>query len=281
MLNGILGKKTYTLDNPLVTVITVCLNGEQYLEEAIRSVVSQTYQNIEYIIVDGGSTDASLDIIKKYEERISYWVSEPDSGIYNAMNKGINLSKGEIVYFLNADDFIYNEQVIERIVDYFKSNKDVQVVYGNVLILDPYDGFRLRVGREFTLHDLGRGVMFPNQNMFMKKEVLLENGLFDESFRIAGDYDMVTKAFLKGYKFKYVNEDIALFRLVGVSSDLNNGFLAIKENRQIVKRYFKRSTYIKYLLLSQLTILRHRLILKMGLLNYWRKLKMLVKGRPG
>jgi len=100
---------------PLITVITVVLNGEKALEETIKSVISQTYPNVEYIIIDGGSTDGTLDIIKKYEDYIDYWVSEPDKGIYDAMNKGVDLTTGQWINFINAGDRFYDEDLIEEI----------------------------------------------------------------------------------------------------------------------------------------------------------------------
>ena len=106
--------KTSLEGKPLITVVTVVFNGEQFLEETILSVMNQTYENIEYIIIDGGSTDGTLNIIKKYENSIDYWVSEYDRGIYDAMNKGIALSQGDFIGFLNADD-LYNLEVIEEL----------------------------------------------------------------------------------------------------------------------------------------------------------------------
>ena len=107
-------KKSYE-DKPLISIITVVFNGEKYLEETIQSVINQTYSNVEYIIIDGGSSDGTLDIIKKYEERIDYWVSEKDKGIYDAMNKGIDVASGEWINFMNAGDGFYADDVLDKI----------------------------------------------------------------------------------------------------------------------------------------------------------------------
>ena len=123
--------KTISLNNrPLISIITVVFNCEKYLEETIKSVINQTYDNIEYIIIDGGSSDGTLDIIKKYEDKITYWVSEKDGGIYDAMNKGIELSHGEWINFMNGGDIFFNKTVIE---DVFLSNnfKNIDIVYYN------------------------------------------------------------------------------------------------------------------------------------------------------
>lgn len=106
---------------PLISIITVVYNGEKYLEQTIQSVINQTYKNIEYIVIDGGSTDGTLDIIKKYEEHISYWVSESDKGLYDAMNKGIGVAKGELIGMINSDDW-YELEAVEIMAEAYKNN---------------------------------------------------------------------------------------------------------------------------------------------------------------
>jgi len=122
-------KKSYE-DKSLISIVTVVYNGEKYLEETIQNVINQTYDNVEYIIIDGGSTDGTLDIIKKYEDRVDYWASEKDSGIYDAMNKGISLFSGDYLFFLGADDFIKNTNIL------YEVNKELNInynlVYGNI-----------------------------------------------------------------------------------------------------------------------------------------------------
>ena len=115
---------------PLVSVVTVVFNGEKYLEETIQSVINQTYDNVEYIIIDGGSTDGTLDIIKKYEDRIDYWVSERDRGIYDAMNKGIDLASGEWINFMNAGDGLDSYSILNEIFSN-KINLKIGLIYGN------------------------------------------------------------------------------------------------------------------------------------------------------
>ena len=110
--------------NMKLSIITVSLNNKDTIEQTIRSVLSQTYNNVEYIVIDGGSTDGTVDIIKKYEDKISYWVSESDKGIYDAMNKGIRKATGDIVGILNADDFYVDENVLEKVVKCFEKEKD-------------------------------------------------------------------------------------------------------------------------------------------------------------
>ena len=123
--------KSSTPSEPLVSVITIVLNGEEYIEKTIQSVIRQTYKNIEYIVVDGGSTDATLDIIHQYENTIDYWVSENDKGIYDAMNRGIDLSTGWLINFINAGDLFYNNSTIATVSREIGS---AGVIYGKTLI---------------------------------------------------------------------------------------------------------------------------------------------------
>jgi len=126
-------------DQQLITVVTVVFNGDQLLEETIRSVVRQTYKDIEYIIIDGGSTDGTLDIIKKYEDKIDYWISEPDDGIYDAMNKGIANATGDWIYFINAGDSLFSVKTLENLkLDSLSSATDI--LYGNFNIIDSQTG---------------------------------------------------------------------------------------------------------------------------------------------
>ena len=118
---------------PKITIITVCYNAISTIEDTIKSVLSQTYENLEYIIIDGGSIDGTIDIIKKYEKQISYWQSEPDKGVYDAMNKGIKLSTGEWINFMNAGDSFYNTEVLQSLNLYF-SDSQTDIIYGDTCI---------------------------------------------------------------------------------------------------------------------------------------------------
>ena len=126
-------KKSYE-NKPLISIITVVYNGEKYLEETIQSVINQTYDNVEYIIIDGGSTDGTLNIIKKYEDKIDYWVSERDNGIYDAMNKGIFLATGEWLNFMNAGDKFYNTNVLQNIFIQINKFIDVELIYSDTYL---------------------------------------------------------------------------------------------------------------------------------------------------
>ena len=114
-----------------VSIITVCLNCSMHIRKAIESVISQTYPLIEYVIIDGASTDGTVEIIEKYRDRIAHFISEPDTGLYNAMNKGIGAATGDILFFLNADDYFADENVVADVADVFSKNPDIDIVFGN------------------------------------------------------------------------------------------------------------------------------------------------------
>ena len=158
---------------PLVSIVTVVYNGEKHLEESIKSVINQTYDNVEYIIIDGGSTDGTVDIIKKYEDKIDYWVSEKDGGIYDAMNKGIVISHGKIIGIVNADDLIYPD-TLAKVSQAFK-NDEVMFTYGQVdLAGENSEIFDIAksIGLQSLKYRLFRHMPFLHPTMFVKKKCI-------------------------------------------------------------------------------------------------------------
>ena len=205
--------------NMKVSIITVCYNAEKYIEKAIQSVLDQTYKNIEYIIVDGKSADSTMRIVEKYKDRISKIISEKDSGIYEAMNKGIKTAAGDILYFLNCDDYFCNRNTVENIVNEFKQDDNLGIVYGRINYFNkPREASLIAAQeKEFkTKMDLiFRGIC--HQSIFSRKWVFERIGLFDERFRIHADFDWILSAFNGGIKFKFINEPIACYNYTGMS----------------------------------------------------------------
>jgi len=193
-------KKSYE-DKSLISIITVVFNGEKYLEETIQSVINQTNDNVEYIIIDGGSNDGTLDIIKKYEGAIDYWISEKDSGIYDAMNKGISLCSGEIVGIVNADDIIYSDTLSK--VSEAISMRDIDYVHGSVHFMNEKG---VVLGEMFSLssEDIENkkyiDIPFPHPSLFVKKNIYREIGLFNTTFKLSADYDFSLRLLGKNYK---------------------------------------------------------------------------------
>jgi glycosyltransferase involved in cell wall biosynthesis len=199
--------------NPLVTIVTPSFNQAGFLEETIQSVLNQTYPSIEYIVIDGGSTDGSLDIIKKYESRLSNWVSEKDNGQTDAINKGFLKAKGEILAWLNSDDTLLPNTVAEA-VDFLNAHPETGLVYGNANYIDEKSKV---IGKfpaaQTDLARLRRGyVHIPQQASFFRKSLWDRVGPLDPNFFFAMDYDLWVRL-AKISELKYVPNTWANFRL--------------------------------------------------------------------
>lgn len=207
---------------PKVTIITSCFNREATIAQAIESVLSQDYSNIEYIIIDGASTDKSLDIIKKYENKITKIVSEPDSGMYEALNKGIRLATGEIIGLLHSDDFLYAQDTISKIVASFqKTNADF--IYGNGLFVDQIKTdkvIRNWKSGKYSKWKVKHGWLPLHPTCYIKKSCMDNLGLYDESYKIAADSDFLVRYLYEAnLNVYYLNEYIVRMRMGGLSTD--------------------------------------------------------------
>ena len=199
-------------NKPLITIVTVVLNGAMLLDDTIQSVIKQTYSNIEYIIIDGCSTDGTLDIIEKYADKIR-WISEHDNGIYDAMNKGIRLANGKWINFMNAGDSFYS---LSTVADVFEKNKyDEDILFGNVRIQYP-DFSRMKSAG--NLQHLWQGMQFCHQSVFVRT-TLHKNNLFNMSSLVA-DFQFYYMNYENNVKFKHIDFVIAIVDSGGVS-DLN------------------------------------------------------------
>jgi glycosyltransferase involved in cell wall biosynthesis len=226
---------------PLITVITVVYNGAKYLEQTIQSVINQTYPNVEYIIIDGGSTDGTLDIIRKYENYIDYWVSEPDKGIYDAMNKGIRLAYGKWINFMNSGDVFLSASILFDIYLTEKFNY-FGVVYGDTAV-DYGDYIIVRKAK--SIDKIKFGMCFQHQSSF-SESILLKRYGFDDNFRLAADYDFFLKLKKKGVKFFYIDSVISSVLPYGVS-DSNR--IAVNKEYHVIKKinnYLTMQTVIYY-----------------------------------
>lgn len=210
-------KKAYN-DKPLVSVITVVFNGDNFLEECIHSVLNQTYDNFEYIIIDGGSTDKTLEIIKKFDGIIDYWSSESDHGIYDAWNKGIKYSNGEIIVLLNSDDYFYDKNVINTIINLYVSlevdKRDLCLIHGD-MCRQFENGKVKRVKRTKNIY---KGIWINFGAVFIVRKIFDTIGLFNNQYKIAGDYDFLLRAKLNNVFFIKIDEFLSVFRIGGVSS---------------------------------------------------------------
>ncbi len=251
-----------------ISVVTVSYNAAETIEETIQSVVNQTYDNIEYIIIDGGSTDGTLDIIKKYADRLAYWVSEPDNGIYDAMNKGIAVASGDYINFMNAGDKFINSKIVDLLSKQIVESDDV--IYGNWKI-DDYSN-KIRYPR--NLNNMKFGSCLCHQSTFTKTSLLKLRG-YDTSYRIAADYEKACSLYTQGYKFKYINEVIADYSIDGVS-DIQT-MLSLYEAKIISNKYFTSDFTNIYFLYSKSKAKMKALLKKMVGMNLFTKIRYLIK----
>lgn len=190
--------------SPKISVVTVTYNSAATLEETILSVLNQTYPNIEYIIIDGGSTDGTIDIIKKYADRLAYWVSEPDKGIYDAMNKGIDASTGDYINFMNADDTFYDDNVLKNV---FSRDYNEDVVYGKTLKILPNSNI---IMENRPVSFLSQNMVFGHQASFVKTE-LIKKIKFDLKYKSAADYNFFHAVMMNNGSFREVPFIVSIF----------------------------------------------------------------------
>lgn len=198
---------------PKISIITPSYNQGQFLEKTILSILNQGYPNLEYIIIDGGSTDNSVDIIRKYEKRIDYWVSEQDGGQSNAINKGFHIAKGEIINWINSDDLLL-PGAIKKIVEAFQSNQEFDFIYGNHIFIDK-DGKLITLVKNINFDFkimLYSGNYICQPAAFFKKSLLDRHGYLDESFQVIMDSELYTRFSAKGCLFKHISIPIAALR---------------------------------------------------------------------
>ena len=204
-----------------ISIVTSVYNNKGTISEAIESVLSQTYDNIEYIVVDGASTDGTVDVIKKYTDKITTFVSEPDKGIYDGLNKGIGLATGDIVGILNSDDFYKSNDVLETVVNEF-IRKDIDCLYGDLEYVAAHDTdkiVRYWKSKEFEDGLFQKGWHPAHPTFFVKREFYDKYGVFNLDFKIAADYEIMLR-FLEKYKLKssYINKTFVKMRIGGESN---------------------------------------------------------------
>jgi glycosyltransferase involved in cell wall biosynthesis len=202
--------------SPLFSIVTVVRNGEDFIEKTLKSVIGQTYKNVEVIVIDGGSTDSTVELLKKYGKSISHWVSEPDEGIYHAMNKGIRLCNGDYIFFLNCGDCLASPYVLDEVAKYIQTNSP-DILHGDIYINSEGSKtpLRMEIESDFQLYKK----TICHQAIFSSSRVFEVVGGFDTSYRVCADREWLIRA-LRKYKFRlsYINVPISVFDRSGVSS---------------------------------------------------------------
>jgi len=214
---------------PKISVITVTLNAAAELQKTLESIGNQDYPEVEIIVIDGGSTDETKQVIAQYIDRLSSWISEPDKGIYDAMNKGLAKATGEWVNFMNAGDVFKSPRALSQVFTH--DYKDTDVIYGDGIA--DYSTFKL-LQKAITLDDLWKGMPFCHQAMFTRTALLKPQG-FSTEYTIASDFDLVYRLYTEKRNFRYVPNPICIFEVEGVSNQLY--IKSWKERYRICKKY--------------------------------------------
>lgn len=232
------------MKNKKVSIITVSYNSVATIEQTIKSVLNQTYLNREYIVIDGGSTDGTLDIIRKYESDISYWCSEEDSGIFHAMNKGIERATGDIVAFLNSDDYYIDDTVLESVINKWNMQEEVDVLSGRIAIRNRFSLFCGVSPKVTELEQLCYQMVLDHPAMFSRRDIFYEDGFFNLKYRVAADYAWVLNVFHKKRKIVTCDDVFTVFRLGGISSNLSKEI--VEEVKIITTTINPKNMYEKY-----------------------------------
>jgi len=222
---------------PMITIITIVLNDEKDIRKTIVSIVNQRHNNFEFIIIDGGSCDKTIEIIKQYELKIDYWRSEPDGGIYYAMNKGIELANGRYILFMNSGDEFFSNDVLTKVFQ--KLNSGAEIIYGNTAV--DFGGItRVNIAGEVNRTNT---MPFCHQSVLVRTEVL-QARKFDVNFMICADRDFFTKCFFNNVQFYYMNIIISKIKAFGYST--RESIIHVKEQNKISRRYGTISKFVAY-----------------------------------
>lgn len=224
-----------------ISVITACLNEQETIEATLISIANQSYKDIEHIVIDGCSTDNTIEIINKYKDKISNFISEPDCGIYDAMNKGIKLATGDFIFFLNANDTFYSNNTIEEVVKKLRSNSSAKILFGDIMnvteskctcIPRTYDNVK---NIFFFLHE-----NICHQCIFYHKSLFEELGCYSNNLKLYADWDFNVKCMVQNKKYVvYLPQIIANFQIGGISSNASSQTIVKQERKAIINKYYK------------------------------------------
>ncbi|MFV8374689.1 glycosyltransferase family 2 protein [Flavobacterium sp. LB1P71] len=222
-----------------ISIITVCYNREATIAKSIESVLEQDYPNIEYIIIDGNSTDGTQEIIQSYSEKISKYISESDKGMYDAINKGLSMATGEIVGLMHSDDVFYDRSVVSKIVTAFKKGPHTDGVYGNGIYITNDTEERMvrnRIGGAYDFEKLKSGWLPLHPTVYLKKSLIERYGYYNLDFKIASDTEFLLRyLFQHKIKMVYLNAYVVKMRMGGLSTSYTRAFEVLQEDYKIYK----------------------------------------------
>lgn len=225
-----------------ISIITINYNNAEGLEKTLKSVVEQSYSDYEYIVIDGNSTDGSVGIIKKYADKISYWLSEPDTGVYNAMNKGIKKAQGEYLSFMNSGDYFVNNNVLKSIFD--GENYTIPILRGNFISdYGTHQEQRNNLGdKDITIYDLYTQSLC-HQAVFLHKTLFTRYGYYNENLKLVADWEHNLKAILAGEQTLHLQTEVAVYDMNGLSS---NEELTNKERQLVIETVIPKAIRTDY-----------------------------------
>jgi glycosyltransferase involved in cell wall biosynthesis len=222
-----------------VTIITICFNRIQTIEKSIQSVLSLDYTDIEYIVIDGNSTDGTQKIIEKYQNQIAHYISEPDQGMYDAINKGLALATGEVVGLMHSDDEFYDSLVVSKIVSAFNASKEIDGVYGDGVYISNDDDekiIRNRVGGRFSISKIKRGWLPLHPTVYLRRSIIKKYGNYNLGFKIASDTEFLLRYLFKHQvNMNYVNSYFVKMRIGGLSTSRSRAIQVLNEDYRIYK----------------------------------------------
>ena len=223
-----------------ISIITVCFNSSKTIEKTFKSIINQSFKNVEYIVIDGGSTDTTLQIIEDYKNNISKYISENDKGLYDAMNKGINLSTGDLIGILNSDDFLNDNKVLENIAKFHKNN-NIEASVGNIIQFNKFGKtVRRYSARNWNPEKLKIGYMPPHPSIFFKKELFYKYGNYHLDFISCADYELIVRFFLKNnISWKFSDITTTAMLTGGISSSGFSSYILI--TKEICKGLYRNN----------------------------------------
>jgi glycosyltransferase len=224
-----------------VSIITVCYNRVETIEKALLSVLQQSHSNIEYIVIDGQSTDGTQAILEQYSPKLAHYICEPDNGMYDALNKGLALASGDIIGLVHSDDELYDTNVITRIVEKFNDNLDIEAVYGDGIYVsnsNPSQTIRNRIGGEFSIKKIKSGWLPLHPTFYIKRSEVERLGYYNLNYRIASDTDFLLRyLYLNRTRVAYLHLYIIRMRLGGMSTSKSRAIEVLIEDYKIYKSF--------------------------------------------
>jgi len=243
---------------PKISIITICLNSEKTIEKTIQSIINQKYLNLEYLIIDGGSTDGTLNIIEKYRRNINYFVSEKDKGISDAFNKGIERTSGDLIGIVSADDYL-PEGSLEAVAEIWNANQDVDVIHGDSVVCGLGNKKRFIVKPDKDFRAIWKRQPLKHSAMYITRKAYLKFGKYDIKYHLAMDYELTLRYYLKGARFIYINKVIGAFRVGGINNQYFMKTIAEVRDISIYHGYSQTKAYLWFFIKSVRCYIRSQL----------------------